>query len=134
MNNILLDYLDVFYVAYLDDILIYSETQAEHEIHVKQILTRLRNAGLQADIKKCEFNVQQTKFLGFIIGVDGISTDPSKVNVVQKWEPPKTVRGVQSFLGFCNFYRRFIKDYGRIAKPLNHLTKKGVPYVFNKKC
>ena len=134
MNDILFDYLDDFCIAYLDDILIYSDNELEHESHVKKVLERLRNAGLQVDIKKCEFGVKRTKYLGFIVSTDGIEVDPEKVEVIYNWMPPKTVKGVQSFLGFCNFYRRFIQDYGVIAKPLVRLTKTNVPFVFDQDC
>src|SRR5450432_416806 len=134
MNDVLFDYLDDFATAYLDDILIYSEDPSEHQIHVKKVLQRLRDAGLQVDIKKCEFGVPRTKYLGFIISTAGIEVDPDKVSVVQDWKAPNTVRGIQSFLGFCNFYRRFIRDYGKIAKPLVRLTKTGIPFMFDKAC
>jgi transposase InsO family protein len=126
-----MDFLDVFVTCYLDDILIYSSDELEHELHVKQVLDRLRAAGLQADIKKCEFHVTRTKYLGFIISTDGIEVDPEKVSTIQRWEMPTTVRGIQSFLGFCNFYRRFIKDYSRIARPMSRLTGKDVPLVLD---
>jgi len=128
MNDTLFDYLDDFCTVYLDDILIYSEDVLEHDLHVRKVLDRLRAAGLQVDIKKSEFRVTRTKYLGFIISTDGICIDPSKVEVVKNWQRPTSVKGVQSFLGFCNFCRRFIKAYGRIAKPLTALTRKGTPY------
>src|SRR5277367_4143689 len=134
MNDVLFDYLDDFCIAYLDDILIYSENELEHEMHVRKVLQRLRQAGLQVDIKKSEFSVKRTKYLGFIISTNGIETDPEKTMAITQWEPPQSVRGVQSFLGFCNFYRRFIKNYGRIAKPLNQLTRKDQPFVFSHSC
>ena len=134
MNDTLFDYLDDFCTAYLDDIMIYSENELEHVEHVRKVLIRLREAGLQADIRKSEFHVKRTKYLGFIISTDGIATDPEKTSVIQQWEPPRTVKGVQSFLGFCNFYRRFIKDYGRVARPLNRLVRKDQPFVFNSDC
>src|SRR6266536_2677299 len=134
MNDVLFDYLDDFYTAYLDDILIYSDNELEHEHHVRKVLERLRNAGLQIDLKKCEFHVTRTKYLGFIISTDGIEVDPEKISVVKNWKPPTTVRGVQSFLGFCNFYRRFIRDYGIIAKPMVNLTKTGVRFVWTQAC
>jgi hypothetical protein len=115
MNDVLFDYLDDFCTAYLDDILIYSKDPLEHDGHVRKVLDRLRAAGLQADIKKSEFRVTRTKYLGFIISTDGIEVDPDKVAVVRDWKAPSTVKGVQGFLGFCNFYRRFIKEYGHIA-------------------
>ena len=82
MNDVLFDYLDDFCTAYLDDILIYSENELEHEAYVKKVLERLRKAGLQADIKKSEFSVKKTKYLGFIIGTDGIQGDPEKIKVI----------------------------------------------------
>lgn len=89
------------------------------------ILTQqLCEAGLQADIRKSEISVIYAKYLGFIISTDGIEADPEKTSVINQWEPPRAVRGVQSFLGFCNPYRRFIRNYERIAKPLNRLTQK----------
>jgi hypothetical protein len=100
MNDILFDYLDVFCTAYLDDILIYSEDPLEHEMHVKKVLNRLRKAGLQADIKKSEFKVTRTKYLGFIISTDGIEVDPAKIEAIKYWKEPISVKGVQSFLGF----------------------------------
>jgi transposase InsO family protein len=134
MNKALFDYLDAFCTAYLDDILIYSENELEHHEHVCKVLLRLREAGLQVDIKKSEFNVTRTKYLGFIISTNGIEVDPEKIATIAQWQYPTTVRGVQSWLGFCNFYRRFIKDYGRIAYPLTQLTVKGTVYKFDQKC
>lgn len=134
MNDILFDYLDDFCTAYLDDILIYSQDELSHQEHVCKVLQRLRDAGLQADIQKCEFNVTRTKYLGFIVSTSGVEVDPEKTSVIQNWEEPATVKGVQSFLGFCNFYRRFIRDYGLVAKPLTQLTKSSVPFVFNETC
>ena len=83
MNNILFDYLNVFCTAYLDDILIYSDDPLQYETYVKKVLDRLRTAGLQADIKKSEFSVTRTKYLGFIVSTDGVATDPEKVKVVR---------------------------------------------------
>jgi hypothetical protein len=104
MNDVLFDYLDEFCTAYLDDILIYSDNELEHQVHVKKVLERLRNAGLQVDIKKCEFGVKRTKYLGFIVTTEGIEVDSEKVEAIRNWKPPRTVKGIQSFLGFCNFY------------------------------
>lgn len=134
MNDVLFDLLDVTCTAYLDDILIYSENENEHKLHVLEVLSRLKKAGLQADIDKCEFSVKRTKYLGFILTTDGVEVDPDKISVIKDWKPPTHVRGVQSFLGFCNFYRRFIKDYGRIARPLVLLTRKDAPFLFDTNC
>src|SRR5208282_5701230 len=134
INETLMEYLDDFCTAYLDDILIYLDNPLEHEEHVCKVLLRLRKAGLQADIKKCEFNVTHTKYLGFVISTDGIEVDPEKVEVIRNWKHPTTVKGVQSFLGFCNFYRRFIRNYGKIAAPLTQLTRKDYIFDFNLDC
>jgi reverse transcriptase-like protein/integrase-like protein len=134
INDTFIDYLDDFLTAFIDDLLIYSNNELEHEEHVKKVLTRLREAGLQASINKCEFHVKRTKYLGFIVTTEGIEVDPEKTAVIQNWKKPSTVKGVQSFLGFCNFYRRFIKDYSRIARPLNWLTKANLPFQWDTDC
>ena len=125
INDVLMEYLDDFCTAYVDDILIYSGDLLEHEVHVKMVLQRLRDAGLQVDIKKSEFGVQSTKFLGFIISTTGVGMDPEKVEVVKNWQTPTSVKGIQSFIGFCNFYRPLLKNFGRVARPLTSLLKKG---------
>lgn len=134
INTVLGEYLDDFATAYIDDILIYSETMEDHVKHVRLVLQQLRKAGLQASLPKCEFHTTRTRYLGFIISTNGVEVDPEKVSVVTQWKQPETMRGVQSFLGFCNFYRRFIRDYSRVAKPLHRLTKKGVPLIWDQAC
>lgn len=134
VNDIFMDMLDEYVTAFVDDLLIYSTNEAEHELHVKAVLTRLRAAGLQASLHKCEFHVTRTKYLGFIVTTEGVEVDPEKVAAVLQWGRPNTVKGVQSFLGFCNFYRRFIYGYSRIAKPLNRLTKKETPFCWTPEC
>lgn len=134
INETLMGYLDDFCSAYIDDILVYSSNELEHQEHVTKVLARLRDAGLQADIDKCEFHVTKTKFLGFIVGVEGIAVDPDKISAVKDWQQPTTVKGIQFFLGFCNFYRRFVKEYSRIAKPLTYLTRKEVSFKWGKDC
>ena len=123
INHILREYLDVFYTAYLDDILVYSTGIAKHKHHVKQVLQRLRKAGLFLDIYKCEFNVTTVKYLGIIITTEGLEIDPSKVKAIKEWKQPRCLKDVQAFLGFANFYRRFIKGYSQLAAPLSNLTK-----------
>jgi hypothetical protein len=114
INETLFKYLNVFCTAYIDDILIYSKDTSKHKKHVKLVLQRLREAGLQADIKKSEFNVTQTKFLELIITTKGIEIDPEKVKVILDWEALCNVTKAQSFIKFCNFYKRFIKNFSRI--------------------
>jgi Reverse transcriptase (RNA-dependent DNA polymerase) len=94
MNDVLFDYLDDFYTAYLDDILIYSENELEYDEYVYKVLERLRKAGLQVDIKKSKFSVYKTKYLGFIIGMKGIRVDLEKIKVIKDWKPLSTVKGV----------------------------------------
>ena len=130
INKVLHGLLDDFCTAYLDDILIFSEDPLEHETHVALVLRRLQEAGLQADIKKSEFAVKSTKFLGFIIGTEGVRKDPEKVAAVRDWPEPRSLKSLQSFLGFCNFYRAFLKDYGRIVRPLTKLLKRGAWHAF----
>lgn len=104
VNDIFMDMLDEYITALMDDLLIYSVNEAEHELYVKAVLTRLRAAGLQASLHKCEFHVTKTKYLGFIITTEGVEVDPDKAAAVLRWNQPNTVKGIQSFLGFYNFY------------------------------
>jgi hypothetical protein len=119
---VLFPYLDEFCTAYVNDILIFSEDPAKYHEHVTQVLEKLRSAGLQADIRKSEFSVTKTKFLGYIIFTEGIAVDPDKISAIMKWKRPIRIKELQFFLGFCNFYRLFIEDFSRVAKFLHRLT------------
>ena len=130
-NDIFRDFLDIFIIVYLDDILIYSKTQEEHDIHVRQALERLREYGLYAKLEKCSFDQRQVEFLGYVVSSNGISMDRAKVQTVLDWQTPLSVRDVQCFLGFANFYRKFIKDYSKIVLPLTELTQKNRPFVWS---
>jgi len=134
INDLLFDLLDEYATAYLDDILIYSKTMKEHVEHVKEVLRRLDKAGLQVDIAKCEFHTKKTRYLGLIITPGGIEMDPAKVRAVQEWLPPATKRQLQRFLGFANFYRRFIKGFSGLTKPLHDLTKKTTTFDWSAEC
>jgi prenyltransferase beta subunit len=104
MNNILRKYLNVFCIAYLDDILIYSRIRKKHLSHVRKVLESLKQAGLYAKIQKCEFFKNETIFLGIIIGKDGIRMNPKKIEIIQNWQTPSCLTNVQTFIGFSNFY------------------------------
>jgi hypothetical protein len=134
MNDIFGDLLDVCVIVYLDDILIYSDDPKQHTEHVREVLRRLRKHGLYAKGSKCTFHTDRVEYLGFILGPDGLSMDVDKVKVIQDWPEPRKVKDIQSFLGFANFYRRFIHGYSDIAVPLVKLTRKGEPWNFDGKC
>lgn len=124
MNDIFREYLDNFVVIYLDDILIFSNNEEEHEKHVCLVLQKLREMNLYAKLEKCEFHQHQVEWVGYILSPNGVSMDPKKVQTIVEWEKPSTLRDVQCFLGFANFYRIFIEDYSKIAAPLTRLTGK----------
>ena len=128
INDTLQEYLDDFCTVYLNDILIYSEIKAEHKIHVKRVLQKLHEAGLQADITKCAFHIKEIPYLGLIIITEGVKMNSAKVSTIVKWLTLMNVKDVQSFLGFINFYQRFIYGYSKLASPLTHLIKKDVPF------
>ena len=128
VNDVLREFLDVFVVVYLDDILIYSKKKEDHVHHVRQVLEKLSGAGLFVKGEKCEFHTKSTTFLGFIVTSEGITMDPSKVQAISEWEPPESVHDVQVFLGFANFYRRFIDKYALKCRPLYDLLKKDIPF------
>ena len=134
INDILREFLDVFCTAYIDDILIYSRSVKEHKVHVRKVLEALRAAGLQLDIEKCEFFVTETTYLGLIISDKGIQMDPQKVAAIKEWLSPKNVRDIQAFVGFANFYRRFVRGFSEIASPLIKLTKKNKVFAWDEKC
>lgn len=115
--------LDDFCVAYLDDILIFSKDRDTHLHHIGQVLERLRSAELYAKPSKCVFFQDQVEFLGYIVSAEGVSMDPSRVDTIVSWPEPTSYHDVQVFLGFCNFYRRFIKGYSGLVSPLTSLLK-----------
>lgn len=127
INKILRDHLDDFCTAYLDDILVYSESEDLHIKHVLWVLEQLEQAQVFIDIDKCKFHTTKVKYLGLILTTEGIEMDPEKVSAVQAWQLPRCLKDVQAFLGFANFYRRFIRGFSHICKPLTALTQKDVP-------
>ncbi|CDO69315.1 hypothetical protein BN946_scf184976.g34 [Trametes cinnabarina] len=134
VNEVFVDLLDVCVVVYLDDILIYSNSLEEHRQHVKEVLRRLRKFKLYARADKCEFHATSVEYLGYILSPEGLTMAESKVKAILDWPEPRKVRDIQSFLGFANFYRRFIHNYSEIVLPLTRLTRKGVPWNFDQRC
>ena len=108
INDVLREFLDLFCTAYIDDILIYSNNLKEHKKYINIVLSALQAAGLQVDITKYEFYITRVKYLGIIITTEGLEIDPDKISAIQSWLSLKNAKEVLSFLGFANFYRRFI--------------------------
>ena len=129
MNEIFADMDDVV-VVYINNLMIFTKTenQAEHDKIVLEVLRRFEKNNLFMKPKKYMFCTTEVDFLGMIVGRDGIKMDQEKVKAILEWPEPKMVNGVRSFLGLANFYRRFIKDYTRVARPLHDLTKKENPF------
>jgi hypothetical protein len=123
MNETLEGLLDRICVVYLDDILIYSRNPEEHTEHVRQVLERLEAHGLYIKLSKCEFDVQRVDFLGYVISTSGVSMEQDRVTTIKDWPTPSSFHDVQVFLGFANFYRRFVEAYSRIVRPLTGLMK-----------
>lgn len=129
MNSIFLDLIAEGKVAvYLDDILIFTITLEEHRMVVNEVLQRLKAHDLYLRPEKCEFEQEEIEYLGLVIKEGEVHMDPSNVEAVRTWPTPRTLREVRGFLGFANFYRRFIKDFSKIARPLHDLTKKDIPW------
>jgi hypothetical protein len=131
MNDVFRDLLDHTVLIYLDDILVFSDSEEQHVKDVKQVLERLVKNGLYLAPSKCEFHVKKTEFLGFIVSPDGVSMASDKINSILSWPTPTKIRDVQQFLGFANFYRRFIKGYSRVILPLTRLLKKNYTFVWD---
>ncbi|GKB13927.1 reverse transcriptase domain-containing protein [Tanacetum coccineum] len=133
MNRVCKPYLDKFVIVFIDDILIYSKSEEEHEAHLKTILDLLKEEKLYAKFSKCEFWLKEVQFLGHVVNRDGIHVDPSKVESVKNWKTPESPTEIRSFLGLAGYYRRFIENFSKIAKPLTLLTQKNKAYVWGDK-
>ncbi|GJT95634.1 putative reverse transcriptase domain-containing protein, partial [Tanacetum coccineum] len=133
MNRVCKPYLDKFVIVFIDDILIYSKSEEEHEVHLKTILDLLKKEKLYAKFSKCEFWLKEVQFLGHVVNRDGIHVDPSKVESVKNWKTPESSTEIRSFLGLAGYYRRFIENFSKIAKPLTLLTQKNKTYVWGDK-
>jgi hypothetical protein len=134
MNSILHPYIRKFVVVYINDIMIFSKTEAEHQAHVRLVLEVLKREKLFVCKAKSSFAQSEIKYLGHIVDKQGIRPDPKKVEAVQTWPLPKNVFDVRSFLGLVNYFRKFIEHYSEIAVPLTNLTKKSHPWVWTGRC
>jgi hypothetical protein len=134
MDYVFLDFLGVFVIVYLDDILVYSETLDAHIIHVKTVLQRIKDHSLVLKPPKCEFHKNSVTFLGYVVSADGIKMEPGKVSAIQNVPVPANIKEMRSFLGLVNYYRRFIPDFASITEPLTRLTRKNVPFAWNALC
>ena len=134
MNDIFKDLIDLGVVIYLDDIPIYRESEQEHIALVKLVLSRLEQHHLAISLDKCEWHRSRVNFLGFIISADGVEMDQEKIKTVLEWETPESVKEIQSFLEFSNFYRRFIEGYSKLTRPLTDLMKKSQKITWSTDC
>ena len=133
-HRIFQPYLDQFVVVFVDDILICSQSEWEHEYHLRIVLQLLRDHQLYAKFSKCEYWITEVRFLGHVVSASGVSVDLEKVEAVMSWERPKSVFEIRSFLGLAGYYRRFIEDFSRIAAPMTRLTRKEVKFDWDDRC
>ncbi|XP_031127721.1 uncharacterized protein LOC116029820 [Ipomoea triloba] len=134
MNRVFRSYLDDFVVVFIDDILVYSKTPREHEEHLRIVLQVLRENKFYAKLSKCEFWQDKIAFLGHVITKEGVTVDPTKIKAVMDWPAPTTVAEVRSFLGLASYYKRFVRDFSRIAKPMTNLMKKTTKFMWDVNC
>ena len=134
VHRVFQPYLDQFVVVFVDDILMYSKSEEEHEDHFRVVLQVLRDHQLYAKFSKCEFWLTKVKFLGYVVSASGVLVDPEKVEAVMSWEMPKSVFEIRSFLGLVVYYRRFIEDFSWLVALMTRLTRKEVKFEWNDLC
>jgi hypothetical protein len=134
MNKVFMEYLDKFMVVFIDDILIFSKNEEEHNEHLCLLLQKLKENQLYAKLNKCEFWLKEVSFLGHIISEGGIFIDPSKVKDVLSWKKPQNVSDIRSFLGLAGYYRRFIEGFSKISKPMTELLVKRKTFEWTPRC
>jgi hypothetical protein len=134
MNKVFMEYLDKFVVVFIDDILIYSKNDSEHEEHLRMVLQKLRDNQLYAKFTKCDFWLDEVHFLGHIISKGGIAVDLAKVTAIMDWKTPSTVLEIRSFSGLAGYYLRFIEGFSKIAKPMTSLLEKGKEFKWTEEC
>ena len=134
MHRVFQPYLDQFVVVFVDDILIYSQSEKEHEDHLTIVLQALRQHRFYAKFSKCEFWLTEVRFFGHVVSASGVLVDSKKVEAVMSWERPKSVFEICSFLGLAGYYRRLIEDFSRLAAPMTRLTQQGVKFEWDDLC
>jgi hypothetical protein len=134
MNKVFMEYLDQFVVVFIDDILIYSPNEETHEDHLRLVLQKLRDNQLYAKFSKCDFWLKEVAFLGHIITDGGIKVDLGKISEILNWKQPKDASKIRSFLGLAGYYRRFIKGFSKLVKPLTSLLEKGKEFKWDEAC
>jgi hypothetical protein len=134
MNKVFIEYLDKFVVVFIDDILVYSKIEEEHGEHLRLVLEKLRTNQLYAKFSKCEFWLTQVAFLGHVNSAGGLSVDPGKVRDVLNWKLPMNILEIRSFLELAGYYRKFIQDFSKIAKPMTWLLEKGKAFKWTQDC
>ncbi|KAI3706837.1 hypothetical protein L6452_24840 [Arctium lappa] len=128
INRVCRPFLDKSVVVFIDDILVYSKSELEHEQHLRKVLDVLIKEILYVKFSKCDFWLKEVQFLGHVVTRDGVKVDPSKVEAMMNWEPPKSPSEIRSFLGLAGYYRRFIQNFSNIASSLTSLTRKNVKF------
>ena len=134
MNRVFKPFLDCFVIIFIDDILVYSKSHEKHEHHLRITLQTLKDHQLYAKFSKCEFWLENVAFLRHVVSSEGIMIDPKKVETIQQWPRPTSVTEIHSCLGLVGYYRRFVKDFSKIASPLTILTQKNVRYEWLDEC
>ena len=134
MNSVFSRYLDKFVLVFLDDILVYSKNEEEHEEHLRLTLQLLREHQLYAKLSKCDFYKDRIQYLGHIISEEGIFMDHDKIEAIKNWPTPKNVTEVRYFMGLAGYYQRFIEGFSKVAHAITSLQRKGIKFEWTLKC
>nr|AAD22339.1 putative retroelement pol polyprotein [Arabidopsis thaliana] len=134
MNSVFQEFLDEFVIIFIDDILVYSKSPEEHEVHLRRVMEKLREQKLFAKLSKCSFWQREIGFLGHIVSAEGVSVDPEKIEAIRDWPRPTNATEIRSFLRLTGYYRRFVKGFASMAQPMTKLTGKDVPFVWSPEC
>jgi hypothetical protein len=134
MNGVFPEYLDKFVIVFLDEIIIYSKSEEEHELHFRMVLQVLREHQLYAKLNKCSFYQKQIHYSRHIISKDGIAVDPEKIEAIREWSMLKNVLEVRSFMGLAGYYKIFHEGFSNIAHPITSLQRKGMKFQWKLDC